>query len=239
MTGPTNHAADTGLDPDAPPPYDPAEMGPRRRSALAVFSLVLSVLPVGSVVAPVLGAMALVRMRRDPRLDGAPLAWAGIVVGVVATTLMAGGAWMQWVAFQHVVEMPRLALEAAFRGDAEAFRAQMSKPGADARTADVRAFADALRERFGEFRGLRIGDQRLPKEAAPRSEREAPAPFTATFARGEVPVVVLYESVDGRAFGVGSMLVRRFTFAPPGGARIVFPDDEPAPPKQPDGTDRK
>lgn len=216
---------------DAIPAYDPAEMGPRRRSALAVLALVLSVLPVGSILAPVLGAVALVQMRRDPRLDGRALAWAGIVVGFVASSLMLGGAWMQWVAFQHVVEMPRIAIEAAMAGDADRMRAEMCKPGSEATSADVQAFGNALRSSFGAFRGLRV-DTRPPADAGQPREREVRAPFIATFERGDVPLAVLYESVEGRGFGVGSMLVRRLAFRPAGGPRIVFPDDEPVAPEQ-------
>lgn len=228
------HRSDT---PDAVPAYDPAEMGPRRRSALAVLAMVLSVLPVGSLVAPILGAAALVQMRRDPRLDGRALAWAGIVVGAVASSLMIGGAWMQWMAFKHVVDMPRVAIEAAMAGDADALRAQLSKPGSEATSTDVQAFGGALRSSFGAFRGLRV-DDRPPADASQPREREVRAPFIATFERGEVPLTVLYESVDGRGFGVGSMLVRRLAFLPAGGPRIVFPDDEPVAPKQEPGPAR-
>lgn len=222
---------------DAIPAYDPAEMGARRRSALAVLSLVLSVLPVGSLLAPVLGAVALVQMRRDPRLDGRALAWAGIVVGIVASSLMLGGAWMQWVAFRHVVEMPRIAIESAMAGDADRMRAELCKPGSEATSADVRAFGAALRSAFGEFRGLQV-DSKPPADAGQPREREVRAPFIAAFERGDVPLTVLYESVEGRGFGVGSMLVRRLVFRPAAGPRIVFPDDEPVAPEQDAGTPR-
>lgn len=222
---------------DAIPEYDPAEMGARRRSALAVLALVLSVLPVGSMLAPVLGAVALVQMRRDPRLDGRALAWAGIVVGVVASSLMLGGAWMQWVAFRHVVEMPRIAIESAMSGDADRMRAELCKPGSEATSADIRAFGAALRTAFGEFRGLQV-DSKPPADAGPPREREVRAPFIATFERGDVPLTVLYESVEGRGFGVGSMLVRRLVFRPAAGPRIVFPDDEPVATKQDAGSSR-
>jgi hypothetical protein len=232
------NAADAAPNfPDAVHAYDPAEMGPRRRSALAVLSLVLSVLPVGSLVAPILGTVALVQLRRDPRLDGRALAWAGIVVGVVASSLMVGGAWMQWVSFQRVVEMPRIAIEAAMASDADAMRAQLSKPGSEATSADIQAFGGTLRSSFGTFRGLRV-DSRPPAEAGQPRDREVRAPFIATFERGEVPLTVLYESVDGRGFGIGSMLVRRLSFLPAGGPRIVFPDDEPVAPKQEPGAAR-
>jgi hypothetical protein len=222
---------------DDVPAYDPAEMGARRRSALAVLALVLSVLPVGSMLAPILGAVALVQMRRDPRLDGRALAWAGIVVGAVATSLMVGGAWMQWMAFQHVVEMPRIAIEAAMAGDADRMRAELCKPGSEATSDEIRAFGATMRASFGAFRSLRV-DRNPPADAGQPREREVRAPFIATFERADVPLTVLYESVDGRGFGVGSMLVRRLAFLPAGGPRIVFPDDEPVTPKQDAGKPR-
>ena len=80
-----DHAADRAGT-DAP--------GPVRWSPMAMASLMLSVLPFVSAVAPVLGAAALVRMRSRPNLRGKPLAWAGIVLGLVTTGATAGMGWM-------------------------------------------------------------------------------------------------------------------------------------------------
>jgi hypothetical protein len=81
-----------------------------------VASIVLSVLPVGSAVAPVLGATALLQMRRRTDLRGRALAWAGIAVGLVATGLMVLAAWGVWKATEALAMRPDVALRAAELG---------------------------------------------------------------------------------------------------------------------------
>ena len=96
---------------------------PDRWSPLAVASIVLSVLPVGSAVAPVLGATALLQMRRRTDLRGRALAWAGIAVGLVATGLMVLAAWGVWKATEALAMRPaswlarQLKLKPALRMD--------------------------------------------------------------------------------------------------------------------------
>ncbi len=231
MSAPSQSPADAAPADDC---YDPAEMGPRHRSMLAVASIVMSVLPIASFVAPVLGIAALFTMRRNPKVDGAILAWAGIIVGSVASAVTLGGAYMQYRSFTELVGRPQRALMAAFAGDTEGFRAEMTKPGSQVPSAELERWVTELRAAHGALRGVRIADRAPPNAVPPKSDRQTPAAFVALFERDEVPMTVLFEAEDGRAFGVGTLRIRRFTLDPAAGTRIVFPDDDPvAPTEQP------
>ncbi|MFM8818495.1 MAG: hypothetical protein ACKOHI_11590, partial [Phycisphaerales bacterium] len=93
------------IAPDAPAP-------PTRWSPLALASLVTSVLPLASALAPLLGLAALIGLRRRPHLRGQALAWAGIAVGIAATGLQVAGAWSIARAFNTLAARPRERLPA-------------------------------------------------------------------------------------------------------------------------------
>jgi hypothetical protein len=218
-----------------PPAAAPIE----RWSPLAVASLVLSVLPVGSAVAPILGAGALFQMRRRTDLRGRGLAWAGIVVGLVATGLMFAAAWGVWRATQELAMRPEVALRAAWAGDAELFRKQMTEPGSLATSAQLEAWVAPARERLGALRAVRMAD-RPPATEGPVLERELPAAYEADFAgpggaATTVPVLVTFER-PASTEAIASIRIRRFLLRLPDGTRIVLPVDErPESPAPADG----
>lgn len=209
---------------------------PRPWSRLAAAALVLSVLPVGSLVAPVLGVASLVRLRRRPDLRGEPLAWAGIILGVVSSTLMVGGGYAMYRAFDELAHRPSRALAAAWRGDAAAFRAEMAKPGSEATAAQVAAWVAPMRGSLGELVDVALADAPPPAPTAPLPESEIRAAYVARFAGpgGErrVPVTVVLERPPG-ASAVSAIRIRRFEFVLPDGARIVIPEDERPADEQP------
>ena len=205
--------------------------GPAQRwSPLALVSLVLSVLPLGSVLAPPIGVAALLQLRGRPDLRGRGLAWAGIAVGVVASSLMVGGAWMTWKEFERLTGRPGAALAAAWAGDAPTFRAQMSAPGNEATTEALRGWTAPLLERLGEFRGCRMSSTPPAAPTTPLPETEIRAAFECDFSAvaGAVPVTVTFDRPSAGA-GIDSGRVRRFEFLLPDGTRIVFPPDDEQP----------
>lgn len=216
-------------DPDDPTPA-PAPAPAQRWSPLALVSLVLSVIPVGSLLAPPLGLVALLQLRRRPDLRGAGIAWAGIAVGVVSSSLMVGGAWILWKEFDQLSGRPSLALRAAWDGDAPLFREQMSAPGREASAERLAAWTAPLRARLGEFRGLDLGQGAPAPPDEPLPDTEMRALYAGSFAAidGPVPTTVTFER-PGAATPVSAIRVRRFEFRLPDGARIVFPPDDQQP----------
>ncbi|MCX5639340.1 MAG: DUF4190 domain-containing protein [Planctomycetota bacterium] len=224
-----------------PPPELTAATGPVRWSRLAMASIVLSVLPIGSILAPILGIIALFRFRGRPDLLGRGLAWGGIVLGLVASALMVASAYGIYLSFMNLAARPSTALQAAWAGDPEQFRLQMVGPGKDATAATIAEWIAPLRERFGTLERVEIAANGPPTEATAtpavaRTEREMRARYVAVFRNdsGEtrLPLDVTFERPVG-VDAVTAILVRRFRFDLPGGARIVFPDDERTDPEQP------
>jgi hypothetical protein len=210
--------------PDAPVPQ-------ARWSPLAIASIVTSVLPLASALAPILGVAALVGLRRRPHLRGQALAWAGIAVGIAATGLQAAGAWSIARAFNTLAARPEQALRSAWTGDAEGLRGAMTPPGNEATEARVAAWVTELRGRFGEFESVRMAPA-AATSPAPVGEREMRASYEASFRRADgtvvtVPLAVTFER-PATSEAIDSIRVRRLAFMPADGARIVWPDDEPA-----------
>ena len=213
-------------------------LAPARWSRLAMGSLVLSVIPLGSVFAPILGIVALVRLRSRPDLRGRAFAWGGIVLGIVASVLMVGGAYGIYRSFRALSQRPSIALRAAWDGNAETFRAQMAKPGGEATTAEIARWVAPLKARYGELVSVDLGPAAPPAAGRPTPERQMRASYVATFRTADqasvaVPLEVTFEPPAG-ADSVQSILVRRLAFTLPDGARIVFPDDERPDPEKPE-----
>lgn len=213
--------------------------GPLRWSRLAMASIVLSVLPVGSMLAPILGIVALIRFRGRPDLLGRGLAWGGIVLGLVASALMIASAYGIYRSFMDLAARPSTALEAAWAGDPERFRLQMAGPGKDATAARIAEWIQPLQTRFGSLVTVELAPTSSPDAAtaaASRTERDMSASYVAVF-RSEsgttrIPLEVTFERPVG-VDAVAAILVRRFRFDLPDGTRIVFPDDELPDPEHP------
>ena len=214
--------------------------GPLRWSRLAMASIVLSVLPIGSILAPLLGVVALFRFRGRPNLLGRGLAWGGIVLGLVASSIMVVSAYGIYRSFVDLTARPSTALQAAWTGDAEQFRLQMAGPGKDATAATINEWIAPLRERCGTLDAVELAPSTPAvtgtTQPVARTEREMRALYVAVFRKDSgvtrVPLEVTFERPVG-VDAVTAILVRRFCFDLPDGTRIVFPDDERTDPEQP------
>jgi hypothetical protein len=215
--------------------------GPVRWSRLAMASIVLSVLPIGSILAPLLGVVALFRFRGRPNLLGRGLAWGGIVLGLVASSIMVVSAYGLSRSLVDLTARPSTALQAAWAGDAEQFRLQLVGPGKDATAATIAEWIAPLREQYGTLESVEM-DTSGPRTGAastpvvPRTEREMRGLYVAVFRNDSgvtrLPLNVTFESPVGVNW-ITAILVRRFRFDLPDGTRIVFPDDELTDPEQP------
>ena len=201
----------------------------RRLSPLAMASIATSVLPVGSLLAPILGIAALLQLRRRPDLRGAGVAWGGIVIGTAASALMVGGAYWMYRSLQQLADRPGTALAAAWAGEAELFRAQMAAPANEVTAPRLEAWVAPLKARLGTFAGATMGTAPPPAPPEPLPEREMRAAYVCRFgAEGgprEIPTVVVFERPLATE-SVAAIRIRRFEFELPDGARIVFPPDE-------------
>lgn len=165
----------------------------QKTSGLAIASLVSSLiccLPITTILGILLGVGAMVSIGNDPAKKGKGLAMAGIVLGVVFTAGQAicyppGIRFLK--AFYELVETgPRDALTAGFAGDPAGFKAEFYSAGAAASDAEVLAFVEELRGRYGEFVGSRVDQTATPTYGPPA----VPFPYVLEFENATVTAQV-------------------------------------------------
>lgn len=211
------------------PPLAESPAAAPRRSRMAVLSLVTSVLPLASPVGFVAGVIALVRMRRNPALEGRLLAWVGIGLSVVVTAAVYGWGYMVVQAVHTMGARPEIALRAAMAGNTETFRRNATGAASRVSAAELNAWAQGLTARFGELErvstALETPTQRPPD--AGRDQYVFEGAYMLQFERAAVPARVLFEMTPDIGQRLDAYRIRRFTIEPTGEAAIFFPDAPP------------
>ncbi len=186
---------------------------PPRTSAMAVVSLVLSVvgccLPIG-LLGALIGIFSLVGITRSQgRVSGRGLAIAGIIIGVINTGVWIGG-WMAVTkGYKAYVGMTSTTLTALEAGDYQAVRSNLD-PSLTMTDEQFDAFADAYRADLGSFQGMApnvfefVGDFADPT-VGPKMQnyqgRQNMMPIAARFAQGKTVVLFMF---DPQAQGSGA-----------------------------------
>ena len=131
------------------------EQQEQKRSRVATAALVCSLIiccPLVTVVAPILGIIALLKIRSKPYLKGKGFAWSAIIIGTVATVVwIFGGSFMAYKVFEGTPRTTSSMIAAGYEGDYEAFRAEMTVGSSNVTDEEIQAFIDELRERYGNF----------------------------------------------------------------------------------------
>ncbi len=170
----------------------------QRTSGLAIGSLVCSLIvccPITTIVGPLLGIAALVKIGGNPALKGRGIALAAILMGVVFTAAQTWGGYGMWQVMKPVFEGPNVALTAGFGGDTAAFKAAFHGAGATAGDADVTAFIDELRQRYGAYQSCRYDETARGTRGA-FGDPVVPFPYILTFDNAEVRVEAKYVFAD-------------------------------------------
>lgn len=164
-------------------PPAPESEAPRARWSLwAIASLVTSVVfGAAAAIAPpccmftspigiILGVAALVEIGRNPMRRGRGLAVTGIVLALLATVFAVGYAVkLRETIRVRILDGPVEALRAGERDDLDGFRREFVGPGTTASDDEVRAFVDALGDRYGRLRAI---DQEKDPDAPPLAPSE-------------------------------------------------------------------
>ncbi len=182
----------------------------RRTSLWALLSLVAGVCfmcPAASLLAPVLGAAALLDVRRHPGRSGRRLAFAGIILGALGTAWWgAAAAWWQVHARVPMLEGPARQLRLGLGGDVEGFRAGFAGP--DGGPAEAAAFLSEAAGRYGRF--IRSA-QRVPPAgeaaAAGWASGRVRIPYTFLFEAGPVEAEAEFVVTGG-----GPRLILKFAW---------------------------
>lgn len=197
---------------------------PPRTSAMAVVSLVLSVvgccLPIG-LLGALIGIFSLVGISRSQgRVSGRGLAIAGIIIGVINTGIWIGG----WLAvtngYQAYVKMTSTTLTALETGDYQTVRNHLD-PSLTLTDEQFDAFVEAYRADLGSFQGMApnvidfVGDFTDPN-VGPKMQnyqgRQNMMPVAARFAQTKTVVLFMFDPQAQGGGGAG------------GGAGLVFSD---------------
>ena len=182
----------TGVMESLPPRHDlPLVRQPSRLAIVSLLCGLILVCPLATLAAPVLGIIALQRLRRQPELTGGVFAWWGIGLGVVA-----GVGWLAFAGWLHVnvrgavLAGPESALRAGLNdGDPAGFRAELHGIGGAADLEVAESFLATVASRYGELVEIR-----------PDTDREA---VGRPFQSGSIVVPYMFEfteaTVPGRA----------------------------------------
>jgi hypothetical protein len=167
--------------------------------------------PIASLLGPLLGVVALARIRRRPHLRGTKVAVTGIVIGLLAT-----GGWAATARWWHVnarlpmLEGPVAALKKGLAGDVGGFTRGFVAHDAAGDQAEAAAFLNEVAGRFGRLRGStqRVGDQASAPAANPRRPRIA---YTFEFESGPVEAeaqFVIWDEGTGLVFKFAWLALR-------------------------------
>ncbi len=173
------------------------DLGAQKTSGLAVASLVCSLIlccPITTIVGPLLGVGALLRIGGNPALKGRRIALAAIALGIAFTL---GQAWVCNRVYKVVIRPymtgPVAALTAGFSGDLVAFRSEFDPAAAKATDAQITEFIEELRRRYGEFVSCRFDTENAPP---PQTDPRIPFRYVLTFADKSVEAEAVYAFAD-------------------------------------------
>ncbi len=162
----------------------------QKTSGLAIASLVCSLiccLPITTIPGVLLGIAAMVSIGNNPARKGKGIALTGIVLGVLFTI---GQAVIYPPAYGYIKDSmelvtagPNNALTAGFAGDTAGFKTQFHGPGATATDAEVLAFINQLRGRYGELQSVEMRGQ---SQQTPFGQPIVPFDYVLVFETGEV-----------------------------------------------------
>ena len=202
----------------------------QQRSGLAVASLVCSLIiccPITTILGPLLGVIALIRMKSKPHLSGKGFAWSGIVVGVIVTIL-----WV--IAFILIARLATGFLEqtrrvstetiqAGYDGDYETFREHLTRSAAQVTDAEIKTFIELLETRFGKFDSAFFNMEEQNQEIQ-QTSREAPIPIRFIFETKDTTGYIMFEFIPGTDFDyemqIGCIKIRDTK-----NGDIIFPTD--------------
>ena len=106
----------------------------QERSTLATAALVSSLIvccPITTILGPILGVLALIRLPSRPHLKGKGFAWSSIIVGIIATVVWVVLGWLTVNFFTDFVEQTRTVstetIQAGYDKDYNTFRSHLTR----------------------------------------------------------------------------------------------------------------
>ena len=182
----------------------------QKTSGLAIAALVCSLIfccPVTTVLGVLLGIGAAISIASSPARKGMGLAITAIVLGGLFTVgQVAIGKWVL-EHYEHLMYVvPDETMAAGFAGDAAGFKANFHGAGATASDAEVQAFIDGLRGRYGTLRSVRFNEMGMQDQQPRFGLAIVPFPYVLEFETTEVDATIEIAFSDPQQGGFVSKL---------------------------------
>jgi hypothetical protein len=147
--------------------FDNIAMEPVKQSGLAITALVFSLIlccPLTTLLGPILGVVALATIGSNPMRKGKGMAVVAIIIGLIASAAWGGlivyGVRKSIEMSKAIENAPANAMNAGYAGNFLGVRSEFYGPGATATDADIAEFFDTLKSRYGNFKSVKISNQR-------------------------------------------------------------------------------
>ncbi len=207
-----------------------AEQTSCHRSGLAITALVFSLIiccPITTIIGPILGVIALIRMRGKQHISGKGFAWSAIVVGIIATVLWAiASIFIAKFATEFVEQTKRVSTEtiqAGYDGDYDTFRSHLARSSSKVTDVEIKTFIELLNERFGTFDTAFLNMEEQNQEIQ-STNQEAPIPIRFIFETKDTTGYIVFEFVPSKNFDyemqIGCIKIRDSE-----NGDIIFPPD--------------
>jgi hypothetical protein len=207
----------------------------QERSTLTTVALISSLIvccPVTTILGPILGVVALIRLRSRPHLKGKGLAWSSIIVGIIATAVWAVLGMLTFNFITDFVEQTRTVstetIQAGYDSDYSTFRSYLTKSSSQVSDEEIQIFIETLKERYGNFDSAFFNMQEQEQTEITQTTREAPIPIHFVFETTDATGIIMFEFVptnDWYEMKIGCIQIEDTKHGD-----IVFPVDSPCAP---------
>jgi len=185
----------------------PAELEPQfqQRSTLATVSLICSFIiccPIVTIFGPLLGLIALVKLKRNPALKGKGFAWTGIIVGTISTIisvlLIVVVVTFGFTVIDRMAMAAQTTIQAGYDGDYETFRDSMSSMNSPVTDEEIQEFIEELRTRYGTFDSV-VFDMEPDTQTLQQTGGDAAMPMHLVFEETDVSAEILLRPIPNNS----------------------------------------
>jgi hypothetical protein len=208
----------------------PVPSGSLERSKLAIWSLICSLIfccPIVTIFGPILGAIALIKMKSNPR-SGKGMAISGIIIGVITTVLSVGALLFAFTAakkvMNQVTESASEVITASYAKEYDKARESFAAQTNDVTNEDLQSFANELQSRYGAFDSITVNWSAEEQQLEPKGQL-TPMPVILIFETESVHATIMFEVIPGGDFVVSKFCCIQIEDAVHG--NVIFPVDSP------------
>ena len=172
------------------------------RCGMATASLICSLIlccPIVTLVGVILGIVALVKIRGSA-MSGRGIAWAGIIIGILTTTLttlfMIIAVNVGLGVLEQTPESVTTAIKAGITGDIEKFRMEFTHEAVAASDDEITSFLETISTRYGVFDKAVIDMATMQAGQQPSGD-EAELPIQLVFETKTISAIAVFTIAKG------------------------------------------